>query len=744
MWTPKEHDLGPIRKIAPSDPLDTRVATVESWDADGGILILSYYLFRNWVEPKGRQGQKNIPDAQVSSQLRDQLLKGPRIIIADEAHQMKNKDTALAQAASMLESKSRIALTGSPLANNLIDYYAMVNWISPKYLDEITVFRAKYLEPIEAGLFSDSTYQEQRRSLKKLQILKEILNPKINRADISVLEGSLPMKVEFVITVPLTEVQNKAYNLYATSLLEGRTGDSSVQTTTLLSWLAILGLCCNHPSCFYDKLVKRAEDQAPKNTSEDLADPDLFSVEVPLSSLGFNEAVWAPPRELLSSIPDLEDAKYSYRAAIFNRIVEESVRVGDKILCFSHSIPTLDYLEKLLRSSRVQYKRLDGSTAVRTRQAAIKDFNNRDDIKVYLISTRAGGLGLNITGANRVIIFDFNFNPTWEEQAVGRAYRLGQKKPVYIYRFLSAGTFEEVIHNKSIFKTQLAMRVVDKKNVQRSASKSLKEYLRPVKDVKQEDISEFIGRDRDVLDKILSENDPSSPDILKIALTETFRRENDEMLTEDEKKEMEQELELELLRMSNPAAYEKRLLELRPVYPSTNTGFANNNNSTYDRPLSGLMQQPERAFFNTPQWPGALSPPARSISQTNSPYASGVGAAGFPTVSQPIFKVGSGPTPMHPAVISPPLSNSGNNAQDSESAADVFLKSITASKKAINNHNSNLPPRPPSPEVEHRLKSMAPLGANLPSRPSTSETEDAGALSGPVSSQLLATRLGGE
>ncbi|KAE8553023.1 hypothetical protein EYB25_004402 [Talaromyces marneffei] len=684
MWTPKDHALGPIRKVAPSDPLERRMATVESWDTEGGILILSYHLFRNWVAPELKKTSKTAPDLQFPTKLKDQLLKGPRIIIADEAHQMKNKNSQLAQAAAMLESRSRIALTGSPLANNLLDYYAMVNWISPKYLDELAVFKAKYLEPIEQGLFFDSTYQEQRRSLKKLQVLKEILTPKINRADISVLEGSLPSKTEFVITVPLTEVQKRAYNHYVTSLTDGKMG-ATISSTTFLAWLAVLGLCCNHPACFYNKLAERADQNAPKPTAEELIDPDTFPAEVPLNQLGFNEAMWASQKQLLSDVPDLEDPKHSYRADIFKKIVEESVRVGDKILCFSQSIPSLNYLETLLRSSGVRFNRLDGKTAVKSRQEAVKDFNNRDDIKVYLISTRAGGLGLNITGANRVIIFDFSFNPTWEEQAVGRAYRLGQKKPVYIYRFLSGGTYEEVVHNKSIFKTQLAMRVVDKKNVERSATKSLGEYLFPVKDVKKEDTSEYIGRDRQVLDKILLDKESASSSILNIALTETFRRENNEMLTEDEKKEMEQELELELLRMSDPAAYERKMIEasLRPeptlVYPSTNL----NTYGFISAPLPPLplppappappvqvptytAPSPGRSFFNLPPWASAPTPVSQSV-LTQEPRPTQV--------------------PPRPDFIS----SATVNRDTSESVAQAILKSFPAAPGVNNNQNNNIP-----------------------------------------------------
>ena len=279
MWTPKDHSLGPIRKVAPSDPLMRRMETVKAWDAEGGILILSYHLFRNWVAPESKKSSKPGSELHYPSELKNQLLKGPRIIVADEAHQMKNKDSMIAQAAAMLESRSRIALTGSPLANNLMDYYAMVNWISPKYLDELSVFKAKYLEPIEQGLFFDSTYQEQRRSLKKLQVLKHILTPKINRADISVLEGSLPSKTEFVITVPLTEVQKRAYNHYVTSITDGKMG-SDVSSTRFLAWLAVLGLCCNQmaqgaPALLTCILNVHQREQQRHASTELAADPEI-------------------------------------------------------------------------------------------------------------------------------------------------------------------------------------------------------------------------------------------------------------------------------------------------------------------------------------------------------------------------------------------------------------------------------------------------------------------------------------
>ncbi|KAL4980201.1 hypothetical protein BDW66DRAFT_71475 [Aspergillus desertorum] len=182
------------------------------------------------------------------------------------------------------QSKSRIALTGSPLANNLGDYYTIVNWISYDYLGTFLEFKANYIEPIKEGLYADSTYGEKRNPLMKLQVLKQILEPRINRADITVLEGDLPPRVEFVLTVPLTKLQKDAYDSYTTFILQGRTEE--VTQAQLWSWLTILGLCCNYPACFRENLISRAQGSSKKTNEarktsdvEQAVSPDGFGDE---------------------------------------------------------------------------------------------------------------------------------------------------------------------------------------------------------------------------------------------------------------------------------------------------------------------------------------------------------------------------------------------------------------------------------------------------------------------------------
>jgi superfamily II DNA/RNA helicase len=296
--------------------------------------------------------------------------------------------------------------------------------------------------------------------------------------------------------------------------------------------------------------------------------------------------------QLFGAVDAPKSLELSYRSQIVDQIIQESIKTGDKVLVFSHSIPTLDYLEHILKQGKRRYSRLDGQTPISSRQAATKNFNKvSSDMQVYLISTRAGGLGLNIPGANRVVIFDFQFNPTWEEQAVGRAYRLGQQKPVFVYRFIAGGTFEDVVHNKAVFKTQLSFRVVDKKNPVRWASRPIKEYLFHPKPVKQKDLSEYHGKDPAVLDRILS----GGFDIRQIALTETFQREDNDTLTPEEERDVQAELDDERLKRKDPVAWAKKQKE-----KETRQAATLSISQSWPAPSPGLFHQTPPAFSTNP------------------------------------------------------------------------------------------------------------------------------------------------
>ncbi|KAK2801717.1 hypothetical protein FQN50_007632 [Emmonsiellopsis sp. PD_5] len=544
MWTPPESrkNIGEFRKIFPLLKPHERLYELSQWYKGGGIILMSYDIFRSYTLNKNGK----VLDQNTHDIVRKQLTEGPNIIVADEAHKMKNRKGGINEACAQFKSNSRIALTGSPISNNLKEYYAMIDWIAPGYLGDFVQFKAKYIEPIEEGLYMESTNMERRTALRKLRVLERDLDPKLNRADISVLKGSLPPKVEFVITVPLTDLQELAYNAYIDSITAGKEDSGNPR---LWDWLNILSLVSNHPACFKERIEKRNESVRKASDS----DSELVPEDVIVSQVMSPETCDKLNR--IFATKNLESIEFSYRAQIADQIIQNSIAANDKVLLFSHSIPTLNYLEKhILQQKNRTYFRLDGKTPMASRQAATKNFT-RDGTQVFLISTRAGGLGLNIPGANRVIIFDFQFNPTWEEQAVGRAYRLGQTKPVYVYHFLAGGTFEELVHNKTVFKTQLSSRVVDKKNPIRAASKADKKYLFNVKPVEQTDLAEFKGKDPAVLDRIIANQEHN---VRKITLTETFQREDNDTLTAEELKSVQEELDDERLKRNDPVAWAKK------------------------------------------------------------------------------------------------------------------------------------------------------------------------------------------
>lgn len=227
-WWPIERDednvatrwsvSGELRRADGSLDANARRRNIKAWAEQGGILLMGYSLFRGFIfdakkqkspepiigkrgRPLEQKPRKYEPREVEFAKYRDLLLKKASIIIADEAHMLKNPTAAVTRAAMQFKSTSRIALTGSPLANNLEEYWSMIEWVDPGYLGPLKEFRGKYVIPIQDGLYSDSSKEDKRRSMKMLRVLTKVIAPKVHRADISVLKDELPQKTEFVIKV---------------------------------------------------------------------------------------------------------------------------------------------------------------------------------------------------------------------------------------------------------------------------------------------------------------------------------------------------------------------------------------------------------------------------------------------------------------------------------------------------------------------------------------------------------------
>ncbi|KAL8947382.1 MAG: hypothetical protein Q9222_006334 [Ikaeria aurantiellina] len=558
-----EENVGDVRIVNSVMHPQDRFQTILDWGGEGGVLILGYSILKDVIGNAGANEQAE--DDAGLREVRDTLLKRTNIVIADEAHTAKNPHSKINKVLNRFETPSRIALTGSPLSNNLSEYYVLIEWIAPGYLGEHREFVFKYEEPIHQGLYSDSTERQWRNGLKKLELFKREVQPKVHRADIAVLASRLQGKSEFVIKVDRTQLQEKLYQSFVGSMNKRFRGSENPQLTTLWSWIAILRLVCNHPKCHYDKLMdkgprtkrpKRARATVDDETNRPTADEDPSDES--LTSLGISDEFTRHQLHFFNELTGpIESIALSYKMKLLLQILDLCKEAGDRALVFSHSLTTLNYIEFILDAKQKAFFRMDGSLRTDLRQAMTKKFN-QGPTDILLISTRAGGTGLNLFGANRVIIVDDHFNPAWEEQAVGRAYRIGQTKHVYVYRLTVGGTFEEALHNQSLFKQQLATRAVDRKNIARLATRNTKEYMRPLETLEQTDLGPMKGKDSQVLDKILA-SQASDPFIRAIVPCETFQQEVDEELTAEERREVEQEEADSRLRRTDPDAYQAKV-----------------------------------------------------------------------------------------------------------------------------------------------------------------------------------------
>ncbi|GAA0186532.1 damaged DNA-binding protein [Lithospermum erythrorhizon] len=198
------------------------------------------------------------------------------------------------------------------------------------------------------------------------------------------------------------------------------------------------------------------------------------------------------------SFMGLSDVKHCGKMRALEKLMISWASHGDKILLFSYSVRMLDILEKFLIRKGYSFSRLDGSTPTSLRQSLVDDFNSSPSKQVFLISTRAGGLGLNLVGANRVVIFDPNWNPAQDLQAQDRSFRFGQKRHVVVFRFLAAGSLEELVYSRQVYKQQLANIAV--------SGKMEKRYFEGVQDCKefQGELFGICNLFRDLSDKLFT------------------------------------------------------------------------------------------------------------------------------------------------------------------------------------------------------------------------------------------------
>lgn len=385
-------------------------------------------------------------------------------VIFDEAHMLKNMTTQRYHQLAQINATNRLLLTGTPLQNNLLELMSLLCFVMP------TMF-AKNTDDIK-NLFQKvkQIKGEDVLSFEKNQIdqAKQIMKPFMLRRLKSDVLTCLPEKKDVEIMISLTESQKAKYM----QLIEWYSNDDGVvASTTELRGLSImmdLRKLANHPLLlryYYtdDKVHEIAGELSKHPDYKKNRNPQYcFEELAPLSDFQIYQTI--EKYELAQpGIPDrlmIESSKFRE----LDRLLPQLKQNGHRTLIFSQFTMMLDIMEKYLEIRGYKYLRFDGSTAVVDRQEIIDEFTENEDIFIFLLSTKAGGLGINLIAADTVIIHDIDFNPYNDKQAEDRVHRMGQKRPVTIYRLITDGTIEEGIAMVAKEKLNLEREVTNDEN----------------------------------------------------------------------------------------------------------------------------------------------------------------------------------------------------------------------------------------------------------------------------------------
>lgn len=337
-------------------------------------------------------------------------------VVLDEGHKIRNPNTQITIYCKELLTPNRIILSGTPMQNNLVELWSLFDFVNPMRLGSLVAFRDQFETPIRIGGYANASNLQVMTAQKCAETLKDTISPYLLSRTKKDVAADLPKKSEQVLFCKLTKFQRDMYEHYIHTQ-----GLAGVLNKTKPSFQAIdyLRKICNHP---------------------DLASPKLKN----------------QPGHTWGS------ASTSGKMQVVKSLVQMWRRLGHKTLLFTQGRQMLDILEAFVRRQNdIGFLRMDGATPIKERQKLVDRFNNDSDIHLFLLTTRVGGLGVNLTGANRVIIYDPDWNPSVDVQARERAWRLGQKKEVTIYRLMTAGTIEEKIYQRQIFKQFLANKVLN-------------------------------------------------------------------------------------------------------------------------------------------------------------------------------------------------------------------------------------------------------------------------------------------
>lgn len=358
-------------------------------------------------------------------------------IVADEGHKMKSPDAEITLTCKKFDTPHRIIVSGSPLQNHLKELWSLFDFVYPGKLGTLPVFHEQFVVPITIGGYSTASKSQVHTAYKCSVVLRDLVSPYLLRRMKKDVAKQLPEKNEEILFVRLTPEQREKYKQFLKSRFVRQVLNGKLN---LLYAITALRKICNH--C----------DIALYNNDHDKAIADRTQLKSrQLTTLHY---------DVDENVEDYGNFRRSGKMIVLDRILSTWHKAGSRVLVFSQTTTMLDILERFVKEREYTYQRMDGMTAVGSRMQLIDKFNRDDQIFVFLLTTRVGGLGVNLTGADKVVLFDPDWNPSTDLQARERAWRVGQTKPVTVYRLVTTGTIEEKIYHRQIYKQFLTNKVL--------------------------------------------------------------------------------------------------------------------------------------------------------------------------------------------------------------------------------------------------------------------------------------------
>ncbi|KAJ7251770.1 SNF2 family N-terminal domain-containing protein [Mycena haematopus] len=360
------------------------------------------------------------------------------LIVCDEGHRLKsanNKTTTMFEA---LRTTRRVILSGTPIQNDLGEFHAMAGFCNPGLLDDYATFRRVYETPILKSRAPDSTETERELGEARSAQLLTIAKSFVLRRDATLLQNYLPSKHEYVVFVTPTPLQISIFSkILNPSKLDDLAQSSTAESLALINMLTKVS---NSPI-----LLKATADKQTAEGSD---------VRNTVKRAGVDDAL-----KLLPENAQVEDISLSGKLIALSKLLKAIHQdTEEKCVLVSHYTSTLNILEAFCKKKNYSFYRLDGQTPAAKRQEYVNSFNKSTQRSsfIFLLSSKAGGVGINLIGGSRLCLIDSDWNPSHDLQSMARCHRDGQKRPVFIYRFLTAGAIDEKIYQRQVTKLGLS------------------------------------------------------------------------------------------------------------------------------------------------------------------------------------------------------------------------------------------------------------------------------------------------